>query len=173
MIRLKIDGVEVKGFQGQTILEIARENNIEIPTLCHDERVKQYGSCGMCVVEGVGMPKLMRSCSTEAANGMILKTDTKRVTDARVVALEMLMSDHTGDCQGPCVLNCPGDTDCQTYVGLIANGQHELANKVIKDKIPFPASIGRVCPHPCETDCRRGLVEEPIQIASLTYYEAD
>ena len=57
MIRLNIDGVEVKGFQGQTILEIARENNIEIPTLCHDERVKQYGSCGMCVVEGVGMPK--------------------------------------------------------------------------------------------------------------------
>ena len=173
MIRLNIDGVEVKGFQGQTILEIARENNIEIPTLCHDERVKQYGSCGMCVVEGVGMPKLMRSCSTEAANGMILKTDTKRVTDARVVALEMLMSDHTGDCQGPCVLNCPGDTDCQTYVGLIANGQHELANKVIKDKIPFPASIGRVCPHPCETDCRRGLVEEPIQIASLKYYVGD
>ena len=173
VIRLNIDGVEVKGFQGQTILEIARENNIEIPTLCHDERVKQYGSCGLCVVEGVGMPKLMRSCSTEAMNNMVLKTNTKRVVDARVIALEMLMSDHTGDCQGPCVLNCPGDTDCQTYVGLIANGQHELANKVIKDKIPFPASIGRVCPHPCETNCRRGLVEEPIQIAALKYYAGD
>ena len=111
VIRLNIDGVEVKGFQGQTILEIARENNIEIPTLCHDERVKQYGSCGLCVVEGVGMPKLMRSCSTEAMNNMVLKTNTKRVTDARVVALEMLMSDHTGYCQGQCVLNNPRDTD--------------------------------------------------------------
>lgn len=173
VIRLNIDGVEVKGFQGQTILEIARENGIEIPTLCHDERVKQYGSCGLCVVEGVGMPKLMRSCSTEAMNNMVLKTNSKRVTEARVIALEMLMSDHTGDCQGPCVINCPGDTDCQTYVGLIANGQHELANKVIKDKIPFPASIGRVCPHPCEKNCRRGLVEEPIQIAALKYYAGD
>lgn len=173
IIRLNIDGVEVVGRKGQTILEIARENNIEIPTLCHDERVKQYGSCGLCVVEGVGMPKLMRSCSTEAMNNMILKTQSERVVQARTIALEMLMSDHTGDCQGPCVLACPGNTDCQAYVGLIANGQYELANKVIKDKLPLPASIGRVCPHPCETKCRRGLVEEPIQIASLKYFAGD
>ncbi|MDO4711218.1 MAG: FAD-dependent oxidoreductase [Peptostreptococcaceae bacterium] len=173
LIRLNIDGVEVVGRKGQTILEIARENNIEIPTLCHDERVKQYGSCGLCVVEGVGMPKLMRSCSTEAMNDMILKTESKRVVEARTIALEMLMSDHTGDCQGPCVLACPGNTDCQAYVGLIANGQYELANKVIKDKLPLPASIGRVCPHPCETKCRRGLIEEPIQIASLKYFAGD
>lgn len=173
LIRLNIDGVEVVGRKGQTILEIARENNIEIPTLCHDERVKQYGSCGLCVVEGVGMPKLMRSCSTEAMNDMILKTKSKRVVEARTIALEMLMSDHTGDCQGPCVLACPGNTDCQAYVGLIANGQYELANKVIKDKLPLPASIGRVCPHPCETKCRRGLIEEPIQIASLKYFAGD
>lgn len=173
LIRLNIDGVEVVGRKGQTILEIARENNIEIPTLCHDERVKQYGSCGLCVVEGVGMPKLMRSCSTEAMNNMVLKTRSKRVVEARTIALEMLMSDHSGDCQGPCVLACPGNTDCQAYVGLIANGQYELANKVIKDKLPLPASIGRVCPHPCETKCRRGLVEEPIQIASLKYFAGD
>ena len=71
-IRLNIDGIEVTGYSGQTILEIARENNIEIPTLCHDDRVKAYGSCGLCVVEAVGMPKLMRSCATEAANNMVI-----------------------------------------------------------------------------------------------------
>ena len=172
-IRLNIDGIEVTGYSGQTILEIARENNIEIPTLCHDDRVKAYGSCGLCVVEAVGMPKLMRSCATEAANNMVIKTNTKRTTEARQVALELLMSDHRGDCQGPCVLACPGNTDCQAYVGLIANGQFDEANKVIKDQLPLPASIGRVCPHPCETACRRGLVDEPVAIANLKYFAAD
>lgn len=172
-IRLNIDGIEVTGYRGQTILEIARENNIEIPTLCHDDRVKAYGSCGLCVVEAVGMPKLMRSCATEASNNMIIKTKTKRTIEARQVALELLMSDHRGDCQGPCVLACPGNTDCQAYVGLIANGEFEEANRVIKDKLPLPASIGRVCPHPCETACRRGLVDEPIAIANLKYFAAD
>lgn len=172
-IRLNIDGIEVTGYSGQTVLEIARENNIEIPTLCHDERVKAYGSCGLCVVEAVGMPKLMRSCATTASDNMIIKTNTKRTIEARQIALELLMSDHTGDCQGPCVLACPGNTDCQAYVGLIANGQFAEANKVIKDKLPLPASIGRVCPHPCETACRRGLVDEPIAIANLKYFAAD
>jgi len=172
-IRLNIDGIEVTGYSGQTILDIARENNIEIPTLCHDERIKAYGSCGLCVVEAVGMPKLMRSCATDASNNMIIKTNTKRTIEARKVALELLMSDHTGDCQGPCVIACPGNTDCQAYVGLIANGQFDEANKVIKDKLPLPASIGRVCPHPCETACRRGLIDEPIAIANLKYFAAD
>ncbi len=172
-IRLNIDGLEVMGFDGQTILDIARENGIKIPTLCHDDRVKVYGSCGICVVEAEGMPRLLRSCSTLAANGMIVKTNTKRVLKSRKTALELLLSDHVGDCRPPCALACPGQTDCQGYVGLIANGENKESVKLIKDKIPLPGSIGRVCPHPCETACRRKMVEEPISIAALKSYAAD
>jgi formate dehydrogenase major subunit len=60
---------------------------------------------------------------------------------------------------------CPAHTDCQGYVGLAANGEYEEALQLIKEKIPLPASIGRVCPHPCEDACRRGLVDDPIRIA--------
>lgn len=56
--RLNIDGKEVFGIPGQTILEVARENDIEIPTLCYDERTEIYGACGLCVVEVEGNPKL-------------------------------------------------------------------------------------------------------------------
>ena len=173
IIRLNINGKEVIGQEGQTILAIARANGINIPTLCHDDRVKAYGSCGVCVVEAAGMPRLLRSCSTIAADGMIIETHSKRALETRRSALELLLSDHQGDCRPPCVLACPGQTDCQGYVGLIANGQYREALALIKDRLPLPASIGRVCPHPCETACRRKLVEEPIDIAHLKQFVAD
>lgn len=172
-IRMNINGVEVIGHSGQTILEIAKANNIEIPTLCHDERVEPYGSCGLCMVEVEGMNKLLRSCATVASNGMIISTNTKKVNDSRKIALELLLSDHTGDCKAPCTLACPGDTDCQGYVGLIANGQYKEAVELIKEKLPLPASIGRVCPHPCETACRRQNLEEPVSIAFLKSFVGD
>ena len=172
-IHLNIDGREVTGFDGQTILEIAAENGFDIPTLCNDARVAMYGSCGLCTVEAEGSPKLLRSCSTYASNSMVIRTNSERVRSNRKAALELLLSDHTGDCRPPCSRACPAETDCQGYVGLIANGEYEEAVKLVKDKIPFPASIGRVCPHPCEEACRRQLVEEPIAIASLKRFVGD
>lgn len=171
-INFSIDGVPVTAEKGETILQVAKRYSIEIPTLCHDERVAAYGACGVCVVEAEGMPKLMRSCATKPSEGMKILTNSDRVQRARRFSLQMLMSDHTGDCKAPCSLACPAGTDCQGYVGLIANGEIEEATRVIKTKIPLPASIGRVCPHPCEKACRRGLVEEPISIASLKAYAA-
>lgn len=171
--RLNIDGKEVFGLPGQTILEVARENDVFIPTLCYDERTKIYGACGLCVVEAEGMPKLLKACATEISPNMIIKTNTERVIESRKTNLELLLSNHVGDCRPPCALACPAGTDCQGYVGLIANGEYEKAIELIKDRIPLPAAIGRVCPHPCEEKCRRQLVEEPVSIAWLKRFAAD
>ncbi len=172
-IRLNIDDREILGLPGQTILEVAKENDIFIPTLCYDERVEIYGSCGICVVEVEGNPKLLKACATEIAPNMIIKTNTKRVKESRKTNLELLLSNHNGDCKAPCSLGCPANTDCQGYVGLVANGLHKAALKLVKENIPLPSSIGRVCPHPCESDCRRGLVEEPVAIKELKRFIGD
>ena len=172
-IKINIDGIGATGSEGQTILDIAQKNGIEIPTLCHDERVEIYGSCGLCVVEIEGSPKLFRACATLAADGMVVKTNTGRVKKNRQAALELLLGDHVGDCRGPCSLECPAGTDCQGYVKFIAEGEYGKALELIKEKIPFPASIGRVCPHPCEEACRRELVEEPISICALKQFVGD
>lgn len=172
-LRLNINGKEVVGRPGQTILEVARENGISIPTLCYDDRMKIYGSCGLCVVEAEGIPKLLRACATEISPDMVIKTNTEKLKENRKIALELLLSDHTGDCRPPCVLACPGKTDCQGYVGLIANGEHKESLKLIKEQLPLPASIGRVCPHPCEDECRRQLKDEPIAIAWHKRFVAD
>ena len=173
MINLTINGIKVQAPEGSTILEAARSAGIDIPTLCYDKAVEVYGSCGLCVVEAEGIPKLLRSCSAKVSEGMVVNTESERVVRSRKIAMELLMSAHDGDCVAPCQLNCPARTDCQGYVGLIANGEYDAALKLIKNKISLPASIGRVCPHPCEKACRRQNVEEPINIAQLKAFAAD
>jgi formate dehydrogenase major subunit len=170
---ITINGKELIAFPGQTILQVAEENGIEIPTLCYDKKVHIYGACGACLVEAEGNAKLLRACATEATTGMVIHTESERAVSARKMALELMLSDHTGDCRPPCREACPGLTDCQGYVGLIANGQYQAAVEVIKEQLPLPASIGRVCPHPCEDACRRQMVEEPISIAWLKSFAAD
>lgn len=173
MLNLTINGKNITVEEGTTILQAAKDNGIYIPTLCYDDAVKVYGACGLCVVEAEGIPKLLRSCSAKCSEGMVVNTESKRVVQSRKIAMELLMSAHDGDCVAPCQLNCPARTDCQGYVGLIANGEYEAALKLIKNKVSLPASIGRVCPHPCETACRRGKVDEAINIAQLKAFAAD
>ncbi|MEG2200386.1 MAG: DivIVA domain-containing protein, partial [Anaerovorax sp.] len=130
--RLNIDGKEVLGLPGQTILEVAKENDIFIPTLCFDERTEIYGACGICVVEVEGNPKMVKACATEISPNMVVMTNTHRVMESRKTNLELLLSNHVGDCRPPCALACPAQTDCQGYVGLIANGQFKEAIELIK-----------------------------------------
>lgn len=172
-ITITIDNHKLTVEEGTTLLTAATQNNLKIPNLCYDGRVELYGACGLCVVEVEGTPKLLRACSTKATDGMVVHTNTDRVVRARKVALELLLSDHDGDCKAPCTKACPANTDCQGYVGLIANGEYNEATRLIKEKIPLPSSIGRVCPHPCEKECRRRFVDEPVSIAFLKSFASD
>ncbi len=172
-VNLTIDGVRVSVEEGTTVLAAAAKAGIEIPNLCFMKEMGPYGACGVCVVEVEKCPKLLRACATKAAEGMVVHTDGERARKARALALELLMGDHDGDCQGPCKLNCPAHTDCQKYVKEIAEGRFADAVATVKETFPLPAAIGRVCPHPCERKCRRRLVEAPISIAQLKSFAAD
>jgi len=173
LVKLNINGKEITAEAGKTVLEAALENGIEIPHLCFDKRLEVYAGCGLCIIEIEGQPKIARSCATYVADGLVVRSDTPKVIEARNNALNLLVSQHIGDCKAPCTLNCPANTDVQGYVGLVANKQYIESLKLIKEKLPLPACIGRVCPHPCEDACRRQHVEEPVSIACIKTFAAD
>jgi len=166
-LRININGRELCGHGEQTILEVATANGIHIPTLCFSGDLEVYASCGLCLVEIKGMPRLLRACATKISDGMIIQTENEKIRKARKLALELILSDHRGDCRAPCVTACPANCDAQGYVGLVANGQYREALKLVKEFMPFPSSIGRVCPAPCEENCRRNLLEGPVSIRYL------
>ena len=134
---------------GSTILEAAQQNGVEIPTLCHDPRLKPTAACRLCLVEVEGAHGQMPACTTQVAEGMVVRTTTDDLVKLRRMALELLLSDHYGDCVAPCKLACPAGIDIQGYIGLIANGQYTEALKLIKKSNPLPLVCGRVCPRFC------------------------
>jgi len=172
-INVILNGEKITAQKGETILEVAKRNGIFIPTLCNDNRLEPYGSCRVCLVKVKGAKAYMPACSTLVTEGMEINTEDDDIREARRMSLALLISDHFGDCLSPCTLECPANIDIQGYIALIKAGKYQEAVKLIKEKNPMPLTIGRVCPHPCESVCRRSKVEEPVAINNLKRFAAD
>lgn len=110
MIELIIDDKKVSVEDGTTILAAAKKIGINIPNMCYDKRLRPYGGCRLCVVEQEGNPRLLASCSTPAAPGMVIKTDTPKLKKARQTVLELLLIHHPLDCP---ICDKAGECDLQ------------------------------------------------------------
>ncbi len=172
-ISITLNGQAVEAPAGATIREVAESQGIHIPTFCHDDRLKPFASCFLCVVEVKGARGLLPACSTRVAPDMDIQTDSEQVTKSRKMALDLILSDHAGDCIAPCEATCPANIDIQGYIAHIANGDPEAAVRLIKERNPLPVVCGRICPHPCESECRRTLVDEPIAINPLKRFASE
>ena len=172
-VKITLNGPQVEVSAGGTILEAAREHGVEIPTLCHDEQLEPFASCWLCAVKLEGVARYVPACGTKVAPGMKVWTDAEDVRAVRRMALELLLSNHRGDCEAPCKTTCPASVDVQGYIALVAQGQYREATKLVKEVNPFPLSIGRVCPRPCEAECRRNAVDGPVGIDYLKRFAAD
>jgi len=319
-ITLSIDGQEVKTKASTTVLRAAQEAGIYIPALCDHPDLKPTGACRLCIVEIEGQRRLLPSCTTPAAEGMVVQTNSPRVTALRRKFLELLLTEHPSACitcertrycrpfdvclrrvtvtdgcivcpknercelqtvaryigieevtfpyttralpierdnpffdrdynlcilcgrcvricqevrgvgaiafvyRGnqalvgtafgdslkeadcrfcgacvevcptgalidldgkwgawpdreaalvPCKHACPANVDVPRYVHLITQGKFAEALAVVREKVPFPAVLGHVCSHPCETECRRGWLNEPIAIRALKRFAAE
>ena len=108
MITVTINGISTEARDDSTILEIARANGINIPTLCFMEGVSDIGMCRMCVVEVEGYRNLLPACRTKAADGMVITTESNELTAYRRQMLDLILSDHNLDC-----MSCPANGTCE------------------------------------------------------------
>jgi len=103
-LTLKIDGEGVTAKPGQTIMDVAKDHGVEIPHLCYLDGLTIWGACRLCLVEVEGQRKLLAACSTEAAEGMVVHTDTERLRKYRKTIIEMLFAERNHICS-VCVSN--------------------------------------------------------------------
>jgi formate dehydrogenase major subunit len=168
-----LNGKPAVANEGDTILDVARAAGLFIPTFCHNEQLQPFASCFACAVEVEGRRTLVPSCSTAVLDGMVVNTENERVKRAQKTCIELLLSDHVGDCLGPCMTACPAGIDIPGFISHIANGEDFQALELILNNMPLAGCLGRVCTRPCETACRRQLVEEPVAICQLKRFPAD
>lgn len=170
---ITINGKVVSIDYGKTLLEAAHLAGITIPTLCHSESLPHFTSCMVCVVQDKNTGRLLPSCSALAAEGMAIETDSPEARLARNNSLNLLMSEHAGDCVAPCTTTCPAHLQIPLMIRQIADGQTNAALATLYDTIALPAVLGRICPAPCEKACRRGHIDAPLSICLLERFTAD
>jgi len=133
MIKLTIDNKVVEVEQGTTIYKAAKKLNIDIPVLCymeleHLDIENKPGGCRICVVEVEGRRNLAPSCSTKATEGMVVRTNSMRVINARRTVMEFILSDHPKDC-----LTCSKSGHCDLQDMAVKLGVREIPNEEISE----------------------------------------
>jgi ferredoxin len=167
MVDLRINGLPASVEFGATVLDAAEVVFVEIPTLCHLRGMAPETSCMLCVVKDLATGQLIPSCSAKAVDGMEIDTECGEVQTARRDILNLLLSEHVGDCKAPCTRICPAHLDIPMMLREIERGNLESAAWIAKRDLAIPATLGHVCPAPCEKGCRRGQVDQPITIRDL------
>jgi formate dehydrogenase major subunit len=173
LVGIFIDGHHLEVDSRMTILEAAEANGISIPSLCHDPRLEPAGRCQLCLVD-IGKRELVHACETKVVAGMEVVTLNPAIAEARRQRLNEFLSNHNAYCEPPCHYACPAGLDIPGYLAAIAQGNDAEAVRIIKERLPLPRIIGRVCPRPCESACRRTQVDgEPVAICQLKRFAAD
>lgn len=168
---ITIDGRSVEVAPGESVLDAARKVGFDIPTLCYLEKCGPLNTCQVCLVKVNG--KLVPSCGTKVAPGMAVESETTEVHEARRTALELLFSDHVGDCLSPCNRLCPLQLNVPVMLRHVQAGRLCEAIVGVRQALPLPAVLGRLCHHPCEQGCRRNSLDDPAAIRDMERFVAD
>ncbi len=171
-IKLNIDGQLVKAKPGMTVLEVAREAGIYIPTLCYDPDLEPHGGCRLCIVDIKGMRGLPTACTTPVADGMVVQTSTPEVNQIRRNIVELILADHPIDC-----LTCVKNQRCElqevaAYLGITERRLRRTATeRPVDTSNPFFTLDRNYCIlcQRCTRTCDEVTTVNAIEIINRSY----
>jgi ferredoxin len=174
-VAITIDGKPVELENGQTILDGARKLGIDIPTLCFLERTGPMTSCLVCIVKLKlnGRTSVVPSCGMKVVPGMVIESETDEMRQMRRTALELLLSDHVGDCFAPCQRICPLKLEIPEMLRHVSESRLDDAVTLVRETLPLASVTGRLCNRPCEQGCRRGTWDDSMAIRDTERNVAD
>lgn len=172
MPSITLNGRTIEAREGQTILEVARANGVYVPSLCFHPRVGQSAVCRVCAVEVEGARGLAMSCNTAIWNGMVVRTDTEPVLQARRTIVDLLLSNGTHDC-----LACEACGDCELQEAAYRLGIERPSESVDKAPLPLDASHPMIVRNPnkcihcyrCIKGCNELVVNDVLDMAYRGY----
>jgi ferredoxin len=173
MPSLIIDNHRIEAQAGATILQAARAAGIEIPTLCYLDGFEAGASCMVCAVKLKHNGQFIPACASRVVDGMEIEHNTPEVRDARRMALELLFSDHLGDCLSPCQRICPAHLSIPAVLKHMRAGAFGLAAATARHDLALAGILCRICHRPCENGCRRGVHDDAVAIADLVVHAID
>lgn len=173
MPTITIDDRTIEAKPGETILQAARAAGIEIPTLCYLEGFEAGASCMVCAVKLKHNGQFIPACGSRALDGMVVEHDTQEVRETRRMALELLFSDHLGDCLSPCQRICPAHLGIPALLKHLRAGEFGLAAAAARRDLALAGILCRICHRPCEHGCRRSDHDEAVAIADLVVHAID
>jgi len=166
-MKININNKEIEIINGETVLDTAHRMGYEIPTLCYAQGKKHRSSCMVCVVKNRTNGQIIPSCTTYPVDGMQIETDSDEVRQIRMLALELLLSDHRADCDAPCSMVCPKGLDIEQMLGFYDANHHEKAFQLITETFDLPEIACDTCKASCEKACRRGTVDQAVSIREI------
>lgn len=172
-MKLKIDQHELELPGPTSIWQAARSLGIHIPTLCLEEGGEHFTSCMICMVKDKTSGRMLPACSAPVADGMEIETLNDEIRAFRKSTLELLLSDHVGDCEAPCQQLCPLGLEIPRMIREIMTDRRGDAIRTVRRDLAIPSILERFCNVPCERGCRRGKHDEPLAIRELVRHVAD
>ncbi len=166
-VEILLDRAQVIAWEGETVGGVARRLGRPVPGLCDVEGLPPLQSCYVCLVEVEGEARLRPACVEPVRQGLVVVTDSEAAELARRTAVELLLSDHMGECEAPCERACPAGWDIEPFMEALSSGDRAGALALAQDGLALPATLGYACHAACHKACRRAEEDESLDIKGL------